>query len=221
MNCSDIQERLSAHLDHALEAGERRVVETHVRSCAACDERLAAIRKTQALVMALGRQPAPADLALRIKVAVSQRRDMTLQRRLQGLAVRFENAMNAFMLPATAGLVTAIVFFGLFVGFFVQPPSVSAANDVPTQLYTPPRLQYASLYGNNGVEFNEPLVIEAFVNSQGRVEDYRIISGVDTPEVHKQLDRALLFAVFEPATAFGAPASGRVVISFTNVDVKG
>src|SRR6476620_9154662 len=120
MNCSDIQERLSAHLDHALEAGERRVVETHVRSCAACDERLAAIRKTQALVMALGRQPAPADLALRIKVAVSQRREMTLQRRLQGLTVRFENAMNAFMLPATAGLVTAIVFFGLFVGFFVQ-----------------------------------------------------------------------------------------------------
>jgi hypothetical protein len=221
MNCSDIQERLSAHLDHALEAGERRAVETHVHSCAACDERLAAIRKTQSLVMALGRQPAPKDLALRIKVAVSQRREMTLRRRLQGAVVRFENAMNAFMLPATAGLVTAIVFFGLFVGFFVQPPSVSAANDIPTQLYTPPRLQYASLYGNNAVELGEPLVIEAYVNSQGRVEDYRIISGSDTSDVRKQLDRALLFAVFEPATAFGAPASGRVVISFTNVDVKG
>jgi hypothetical protein len=221
MNCSEVQERLSAHLDHALEAGERRVVETHVQSCAACDERLTSIRNTQALVMALDRPPAPADLALRIKVAVSQRREMTLQRRLQGLGVRFENAMNAFMLPATAGLVTAIVFFGLFVGFFVQPPSVSAANDIPTQLYTPPRLQYASLYGNNGVELGEPLVIEAYVNSQGRVEDYRIISGTDSQEVRKQLDRALLFAVFEPATAFGAPASGRVVISFTNVDVKG
>jgi len=103
----------------------------------------------------------------------------------------------------------------------VQPPSVSAANDIPTQLYTPPRLQYASLYGNDGVELAEPLVIEAYVNAQGRVEDYRIISGSDTSEVRKQLDRALLFAVFEPATAFGAPASGRVVISFTNVDVKG
>jgi hypothetical protein len=179
------------------------------------------MRKTQSLVMALGRQPAPADLALRIKVAVSQRREMTLQRRLQGMSVRFENAMNAFMLPATAGLVTAIVFFGLFVGFFVQPPSVSAANDIPTQLYTPPRLQYASLYGNDGVELAEPLVIEAYVNAQGRVEDYRIISGSDTSEVRKQLDRALLFAVFEPATAFGAPASGRVEISVTHVDMKG
>jgi hypothetical protein len=167
--------------------------------------------------MALGRQQAPSDLALRIKVAVSNRRDMTWQRRLQSYGVRLENAFNSFMLPATAGLVTAIVFFGLFVGFFVQPPSVSAANDVPTLLYTPPRLQYSSV---GQVDLSSPVVVEAFVNSQGRVEDYNIISGNDSADVRKQLDRALLFAVFEPAMAFGAPASGRVVISFTNVDVK-
>lgn len=217
MNCSEIQERLSAHLDHALEQGERREVESHVYTCATCEQRLASFRKTQSLLMALGRQQAPSDLALRIKVAVSNRRDMTWQRRLQSYGVRLENAFNSFMLPATAGLVTAIVFFGLFVGFFVQPPSVSAANDVPTLLYTPPRLQYSSV---GQVDLSSPVVVEAFVNSQGRVEDYNIISGNDSADVRKQLDRALLFAVFEPAMAFGAPASGRVVISFTNVDVK-
>lgn len=217
MNCSEVQVRLSAHLDHALEQGERREVESHVQTCPACEQRLASIRKTQYLLMGLGRRQAPADLALRIKVALSNRRDMTWRRRLQGYAVRMENAFNSFMLPATAGLVTAVIFFGLFVGFFVQPPSVSAANDIPTALYTPPRLQYSSI---EQVDIDQPVVVEAFVNAQGRVEDYNIISGNDSEGVRKQLDRALLFAVFEPATAFGAPATGRVVISFANVDVR-
>jgi hypothetical protein len=171
--------------------------------------------------MAVGRRQAPPDLALRIKVAISNQRQMSFKRRVQGFAVRLENACNAFMLPATAGLVTALVFFGLFVGFFVQPPSVSAANDIPTSLYTPPRLLSSSLYGNDLGSIDAPVVIEAFVNAQGRVEDYRIVSGEESPELRKQLDRSLLFAVFEPATAFGQPAPGRVVISFTNVDVRG
>ena len=221
MRCSDVHELLSSHLDQALESAERRELESHVEECADCDRRLAALKKTQYLLMAMGRRQAPADLALRIKVAISNERDMSWTRRMQGVAVRFDNACKAFMLPATAGLVTALVFFGLFVGFFVQPPSVAASNDVPTMLYTPPRLVSASLYGNDTINMDSPVVIEADVNAQGRVEDYRIISGTDTDEVRKQLDRSLLFAVFEPATAFGQPARGRVVISFTNVDVRG
>lgn len=218
MKCNDVQELLSSHLDHALEQGDRHSVEAHVDGCPDCAGRLSAMRKTQYLLMALGRKPAPPDLALRIKVAISNQREMSWQRRLQGVGVRFENACNAFMLPATVGLVTAVVFFGLFVGFFVQPPSVSAANDVPTLLYTPPRLHSSSVAP---VELQAPVVIEAFINAQGRVEDYRILSGNESDELRKQLDRALLLAIFEPATAFGAPAAGRVVISFTNVDVKG
>ena len=221
MRCSDVHELLSSHLDQALESVERRELESHVEGCVDCDRRLTALKKTQYLLMAIGRRPAPPDLALRIKVAISNQRELSFTRRMQGLAVRFDNACKAFMLPATAGLVTALVFFGLFVGFFVQPPSVSAANDVPTSLYTPPRLVSASLYGNDVISLDSPVVIEAEIDAQGRVEEYRIISGDDTQEVRKQLDRSLLFAVFEPATAFGQPAHGRVVISFTNVDVRG
>jgi hypothetical protein len=65
------------------------------------------------------------------------------------------------------------------------------------------------------------LVIEAYVDASGRLEDYRIISGEDTEETRKQLDRSLIFTVFAPAMSFGRPASGKVVISFANVSVKG
>ena len=37
----------------------------------------------------------------------------------------------------------------------------------------------------------------------------------------KQLDRSLIFTVFEPAMSFGQPAPGKVVLTFANIDVKG
>ena len=55
----------------------------------------------------------------------------------ESLKFRFEEAMRAFMVPATAGILSAVVFFGLLIGFFVLP---AQTNDVPTMLYTPPEL---------------------------------------------------------------------------------
>ena len=155
-------------------------------------------------------------------MAISQERSLSFNRRLQGYLVRFENAVNVFMLPASAGLVTAVVMFGILIGFFAVPTRVPATRDVPTSLYMPPRLAAAPFSGGVGaISAGAPVVIEAFVDATGRLEDYRIISGEDTQEIRKELDRSLIFTVFEPAISFGQPASGKVVISFSNVDVKG
>jgi hypothetical protein len=219
MNCTDARAQFSPYLDSAVDGAEMRQMSDHLRSCPDCARRFAALRHTQELVMGLGRKPAPPDLALKIRVAVSQSRRVPFRVRMEGYAVRVENAFNSFMLPATAGLVTSLIVFGLFVGFFVTPRSVAAANDVPTSLYVPPRLTVTPFTQELNTE--GAVVIEAFVSPAGRLEDYRIIAGEDTELVRKQLDRSLLFAVFEPAMAFGQPASGRVVISFSGVNVKG
>jgi hypothetical protein len=218
MNCTEARTLFSSHLDSVLEGSQNQLVTEHLRTCPACAQRHAALVQTQSLVMALGRRPAPADLALKIRVALSQERSVSFRRRWQGFVVRAENAFNAFMLPATAGLVTAIVMFGVFVGFFVQAPVVSAANDIPTSLYMPPRLASAPFADNIT---GGPVVIEALVDANGRLESYRIIAGEDSDEIRRQLDRSLLFTQFQPAMAFGSPTSGRVVISFSNVSVRG
>jgi anti-sigma factor RsiW len=218
MNCTETRTLFSSHLDGALDGAANQSVTEHLRECRACAQHHAALVKTQSLVMALGRKPAPPELALKIRVALSQERSMSFRRQLQGFVVRTENAFNAFMLPASAGLVTAIVMFGLFVGFFVQAPIVSAANDVPTSLYLPPRLASAPFADNIT---GGPVVIEALVDASGRMESYRIIAGEDSDEIRRQLDRSLLFTQFQPAMAFGSPTSGRVVISFSNVNVRG
>jgi anti-sigma factor RsiW len=199
-----------------------RIVSEHLKNCAECREEFESLKRTQSLLAGLGRKPAPADLAVRLKVAISRERSVSWEYQLQRFFVRLENAVNVFMLPATAGLVTAVVMFGVLIGFFALPARVPANRDVPTSLYMPPRLAAAPFSGGVGaISAGAPVVIEAFVDASGRLEDYHIISGEDTEEVRKQLDRSLIFTVFEPAISFGQPASGKVVISFSNVDVKG
>lgn len=222
MICTDARSLLSPYLDGALNGSERQKVAAHLESCAGCAREMAALNRTQELVGQLGRRQAPPDLALRLRVALSQEMSMTWERRLQRAVDRIEDAVNAFMLPATGGLVTALLMFGLLIGGFMTLPRVAAAgNDVPTTLYMPPKLASAPFSDMMTVKSDTPVVIEALVDANGRLQDYRIIAGQDTQEIRKQLDRSLIFTVFEPAISFGQRAPGKVVLTFANIDVRG
>lgn len=220
MKCIEAISLFNPYLDGSLNGGQMQQLSAHFQGCRTCRTQYASLKQTQTLLAGLGRQTPPADLALRIRVAISQERSVSLSRRFQGFLVRAENMVNAFMFPASAGLVTAVVMFGVLIGFLAVPNKVSA-NDVPTSLYMPPRLTSAPFVGALSINSGSPVVIEAYVDSNGRVADYRIISGEDTEQVRKQLDRSLIFTTFEPAMSFGSPASGTVVITFSNVEVTG
>lgn len=222
MNCNQAQGLFSLYLDGALSGSQRHGVSAHMGTCATCAQEFGSLRNTQALVSALGRKPAPPDLALKIKVAISQEQSVTFRRRLQGFAVRFENALNAFLMPATAGLVTAVLVFGVLIGSFAFQP-VPSMNDVPTPaLYRPPKVANVPFADSLGkVPSKEPVVIEVYIDTRGRMQNYRIVAGDDTREVRRELDRSLIFTEFEPAKEFGAPAEGKLVMTFDNVDVKG
>jgi hypothetical protein len=64
------------------------------------------------------------------------------------------------------------------------------------------------------------IIVEAYVNEQGRVYDYNIVSGSVDPEVRSQVVDQLLTSVFEPASVFGAPVRGRVVMTFSGISVR-
>ena len=132
-----------------------------------------------------------------------------------------QNAFNAFMVPATAGIMTAIIVFGLLIGV-LYPVPMASANDVPTTLYTPPELAFSPVGMDMGSLNADTLVVEAYIDQNGRVQDYRILSAPEnTKEIVPELNKMLIFTTFRPATAFGQPTSGRAILSFAKVNVKG
>jgi hypothetical protein len=69
-------------------------------------------------------------------------------------------------------------------------------------------------------------VIEAYVDQQGRVQDYRNLSDSKEdisllPQVKKNMLIFTTFTTFRPALSMGRPTTGRAILSFSRVSVKG
>jgi hypothetical protein len=191
----------------------------HLEQCADCQQEYVLLENTRSLVSSLGRRQPPSDLALKIRVAISRTRSRNSLGLFQRYLLRLENAFQGFMFPATAGVLSAVIFIGSLMVLLV-PAQVSANDDVPSSFYTPPRLQLSE-YPEPQLNLDSPVVIEAYVDTRGFVENYRIISGRDDEEVRAQLGRALLFTLFAPAQSFGHPVPGKAIMSFSNINVKG
>ncbi len=222
MTCREAKSSLSEYLDGTVTGRQMQALGNHLSGCPDCRTEYVLLKQTQKLVAGLPRPKAPADLPLILRVAISREVAQAHQPRFTGMLVRAQNALGAFMLPATAGLVSAILMFALLIGLFTLPSSLRASeNDVPTMLYLPPELTnspYAMGFSVNA----DSLVVEAYVGTDGRVYDSRILQGPkDAQEFIPQLKNALIFTQFRPAMSFGRPIPGTTVLSFSKINVKG
>jgi anti-sigma factor (TIGR02949 family) len=223
MKCAEAKEFLSPYLDGALTGAEMQALQEHLDGCAACMREYGSLRQTQQLLISVGRMQAPADLGLKLRLAISREAALARHPRFEGLRVRVENTVNAFMVPATAGLACALVIFGLVTAILAMPGPLQANNqDVPTMLNTGPELQQ-SVFGSTLSSMNtDSLVIEAYVDRNGRVQDYKILSDPgESQELLPQVKRMLIFTTFRPAMSMGRPISSRAVLSFSRISVRG
>ncbi len=222
MKCIDARCMFSANLDGALPGGQMRDLSEHLQSCRPCSAEYERWSRTQQLVASLGRRRAPEDLALKLRVAISREAALRRERSWQAWSIRLEDALRAFMIPATAGLISAVIFFSVMIGFFALPASVSAADPELPIFYTPPQLASVPMEGGIAASIPESVVVEASVDANGRVQDYRVISGPkNASEYSTQLDNVMIFTTFRPATSFGRPTVGRAVLSFAKINVRG
>jgi hypothetical protein len=99
---------------------------------------------------------------------------------------------------------------------------LASNDDVPATLYTPPELSAAPFGLSLPSHAPGALLVEAVVDPQGRVQDYRVLADTND-EGHdvQELKNMLIFTQFRPATSFGMPTTGRVVLSFAKINVKG
>lgn len=222
MKCIQAKSLFSSYLDGAVTGREMRELSEHLESCSDCHQEYTSLRQVQQLLSNMGPRKAPSDLALRLRVAISHEAARIREPYWAGARVRLENALNAFMVPAMAGLTTAVVIFGVMMGFLAQPAQAGSA-DVPLTFYTAPQLQQ-SAFAPPVLEsmHDDSLVIETVVDSHGRVLDYRVLSNDKEPsELSSEVKNALIFTTFRPATSMGRPTSGRVILSFSKVRVHG
>ncbi len=228
LRCPEAKRLFSPYLDGAVTGTEMLGLERHLAACEACEQDYSSLRETQRLLVSVGRPKAPGDLGLRLRLAISREVAQAKRVPFEGLLVRLENTIQAFMVPATAGFLSALIIFGIAMVYFVAPSTLqadNADNDVPlVMVNTAPQLQQTR-FGMNQIG-DDSLVVEAYIDVNGRVQDYRILSDPDgakelAPQVKSMLIDMMTFTTFRPALSMGRPTPSRAVLSFSRISVRG
>ena len=146
LQCPQAKRLFSPYLDGAVTGTEMLALQEHLvglRGLAIGEYQ--ALRRTQQLLVSVGRPKVPADLGLKLRLAISREAAPAKRPAFEGLRVRLENALQAFMVPATAGFLSALIIFGIAMVYFVAPSTLQADNDVPlVMVNTAPQLQQSA-----------------------------------------------------------------------------
>jgi anti-sigma factor RsiW len=219
--------KFTDYLDGRMTGREMQRIAAHLDRCSACAVEWRSLRQNQAALASLRPVAEPEDLLLRIRVAVSRERARQNKSAFAGWSLAWRNTVGPFLLQAAAGFASAVLLLGtvtVLVGMFTQPESAQATKDVPLGDATAPRLLYSvdSAASNDDIVASAgPVIVEAYVNSQGTVYDYRIVSGPTDAMTRTQVENMLVMSRFEPARFFGQPVRGLAVLSFSGVSVRG
>ena len=224
--CNEMQTMFTEYMDGRLSGREMQFVTAHLESCNKCAGDWRSLEEMQTLLAGMGPVPVPQDLLLRIRVAMSHERARRRQPIFHTLIMAWRNTVGPFILQATAGFASAVLLLGAIIflaGMFTQPENALATPDEPLGAVTAPRFLYLSseVGGNPIGDVTEPVVIEAYVNGQGQVYDYHIVSGPTDKGTRAEVENMLLWSRFEPARRFGQPIPGLAVLSFSGVSVRG
>ncbi|HKO18935.1 MAG TPA: anti-sigma factor [Acidobacteriaceae bacterium] len=229
--CETFQSRFSAYLDGAVSGQEMQEIARHLEGsagpdggCRDCARELTALRLTQNALAGLGPAKPPADLSLRLRVAISRENARRNSRLLDRLSVKWDNAVRPLLVQVSAGVAGSVVLVGgimLLLGVVAAPQPV-LANDEPLGAVTAPHYRYSAVPPQAiATPQDTTIVIEAAIDKYGRVYDFDIIAGPQDPSVRTQVASQLLASVFEPASAFGVPIRGHAIVTFSGISVRG
>jgi hypothetical protein len=232
MNCREAEHRLPGYLDGAIPSRDHARVREHIESCDDCRRLLEGYRRLVVALANLERVQPPANLATSIRLSAAKTHSpwQGVRKLWARAAVVFEDVLEPLAVPATGGVVTALVVFALLVQNILVgvPMGGVVANDLPLNLVQPARLESLAPFPVPVVIATDDhpgsglLLVEATLNAHGQVVSYKILSGPSDDAAQKQLDQLLLFSRFRPQTNFGLPKDGgRVVLNFSAVRVRG
>ncbi|MGH9444320.1 MAG: zf-HC2 domain-containing protein [Terriglobia bacterium] len=213
-SCLEIREQFSDYVDGLCSDEVQRSVRYHLRYCGCCQEELERAQVLGIELRGLPRAHLSAQADLRLKVRVSRELNKNL---LTHVVVRLSNIFQGKFLPAGAGLALAVLCFCLFLGFEAVP--ATTRPDVALSFITPPQVvTLAPLDFDTG---SKPVIVLTNIDSTGQVMGYKVVSGQHSPELMHNLDRLIYSSRFSPATTFGEPTDGKVILALKQITVRG
>jgi putative zinc finger protein len=220
-SCIKTQKLMSPFIDSMVTAVEAETVHAHVSTCDPCRRQLQILISMRSLLTRMDMPAVPTDLVLASRVRLSQERNKNL---LVKFETRFNNILRPLAIPVIFGVSLTTLCFGILLAALASNATAMAQSTVEEQpvfaLYQPVRTTDPTMSrfaSSKRQTWDEPLMIETGVDEDGRVTEYRIISGPQNAEVNRWIREVLSLAQFTPAIAFGKPVGSKIILSFVAV----
>jgi anti-sigma factor RsiW len=222
LSCINIRSSFSAYLDGAITGREMARIAAHLDTCGDCATEFHGWQQMQRALADLGPAQLPAELhsTLRHALAAERQREthLTPARRI---SLAWQRWLAPMALRATAGLAaTALIVGGL--SYLFGPSIAVQANDERLAHLAAPHYLYSQVPPQPlETRHDVPIVIDAHVDARGRVYDYTIVEGPADAAARTVIVDNLLASVFRPATVFGVPVPGHILMTYSGVSVHG
>ncbi len=225
MSCQSVKRSLSFYVDRRLPESDRAWVTAHLSQCPECARECAQLADVRGLLRRMRPAKPPSWLNTQLQVVASRERIRQQYRStwmllfaewFGRLQLVMDNLMRPLALPFAGGLASALVMFSMLVPSLQLVPG--PLNETPTLFYTEPSVAAASPFG-----VSDEVVVELTLNEEGRIVDYTVRDRQLNRELISQIGNMILFTTFTPATSFGQPTAGKLLVSFrrSHIVVKG
>jgi hypothetical protein len=206
---------MGSYLDGGLGFLSRWLLRRHLVACAACFTEYESRGGLKDLVGEWAPVPFPMQVRARVLVAVSH---SLSGRSWELLTMRARNFLRPVAVPAVGGVLSAVMLFATFFSDVVLIRG-SFHDDVPLTYLTKAWITEPTLAEIPGFSPDHDVTVEVFIDRAGRVYDVRMLplttlSAAAGLKIESQVRNILLTTQFDPATKFGQPVFGRVLVGF-------
>jgi len=223
MNCRWMQSRLTAYLDGGLSTPVRMLARLHLQSCASCFEEMERRESVANLASHISPAVPPKNLNLQLRLAVynEMRRETWVTRTWRAVRAGLRDSVRPLAIRGTGGLLAGIMLFGA-----VMPDlwtvRAASAEDVEVTYLARGLISPPSVAEMAPTEVHGNVTVMALIGADGKLYGLELPDEFDkNRRLRADIANKLLFSKFEPATFFGRPVAGRLVITFSQHTVKG
>jgi hypothetical protein len=228
MNCDKVRKTLTALLDRRAAGGAFDSLSQHLEQCRECSTYARDLAELRSALRSLPAEAPPARLITQLQVLASRERMRQISRGTLTALIHFwggelrlffDNLMRPLAIPFAGGLISALFLFAMLAPALQFPHH--SAHDV----------LLSGLFGQTQATFDEippfgfsedDVVVQVTLDRDGSVVDYSIPNNLNS-KLRNDIANMILFTRFEPATEFGMPIAGKILVSFRRdrIVVKG